>query len=69
MHGRAHKDCWGQVGVCKGRHTDIPEDMGMATRRPKGRVRVSWSVFTLAAWQSAHPEMNLQRKVDIPGHQ
>ena len=24
MHGRAHKDCWGQVGVCKGRHADIP---------------------------------------------
>ena len=26
-------------------------------------------VFTFAAWQSAHPEMNFQRKVDIPGHQ
>ena len=26
-------------------------------------------VFILATWQSAHPETNLCRKVDIPGHQ
>ena len=26
-------------------------------------------VFTLAAWQSAHPEMNFHKKVDILGHQ
>ena len=29
---------------------------------------IGW-VFTLAAWQLAHPVMNFWQKVDIPGHQ
>ena len=42
--------------------------IGESTDRGDRPGTVGW-VFTLAAWQFAHPKMNHQRKVDIPGHQ
>ena len=51
------------------RSTDMEENgsgISMANRDSPGIVGY---VFTLAAWQSAHPKMNFHRKVDIPGHQ
>ena len=46
------------------------EENGRGFSMAKGESlgTMGW-VFTLAAWQSAHPVMNFQRKVDIPGHQ
>ena len=42
--------------------------IGLSTAKGESLGTVGW-VFTLAAWQLAHPEMNSQRKVNIPGHQ
>ena len=51
------------------RSTDMEEN-GRDVSTAKGdSLGTVGCVFTLAAWQSAHPEMNLQRKVDILGHQ
>ena len=41
---------------------------GLSTAKGESPGTVRW-VFTLAAWQSAQPKMNLHRNVDIPGHQ
>ena len=49
--------------------TDMEENgIGVSTARGESLGTIGW-VFTLAAWQSAHPKMNFQRKVDIPGYQ
>ena len=49
--------------------TDIEVNgRGFSIAKGESPGTVGW-VFTLAAWQLAHPEMNLHRKVDIPGHQ
>ena len=46
------------------------EEKGRGNSTAKGdSPGVVGCVFTLAAWQLAHSEMNLHRKVDIPGHQ
>ena len=51
------------------RSTDMEEKgRGFSTAKGESPGTVGW-VFTLAAWQLAHPVVNLQRKVDIPGHQ
>ena len=51
------------------RSTEIEENgMGVSVANGDNLGTTGW-VFTLAAWQLAHPEMNLWRKVDIPGHQ
>ena len=51
------------------RSTDMEENgIGVSTAKGESPGIVGW-VFTLAAWQLAHPKMNFQRKVDIPGHQ
>ena len=49
------------------RSTDMEENgRGCSTAKGKS-LGTMGCVFTLAAWQSAHPEMNF-RKVDIPSH-
>ena len=51
------------------RSTDMEENVrGILTAKGDSLGTVG-CVFTFAAWQSAHPKMNFQRKVDIPGHQ
>ena len=51
------------------RSTEMEEKgIGVSTAKGESPGTTGW-VFTLAAWQLAHPEMNLRRKVDIPGHQ
>ena len=48
------------------RSTDMEEKgrRGLLTAKGESLGIMGW-VFTLAAWQSAHPVMNLRRKVDI----
>ena len=51
------------------RSMDMEENRrGFSTARGESLDTMGW-VFTLAAWQLAHPEMNHCRKVDIPGYQ
>ena len=58
-----------ELGSPMMRSTDMEEN-GREVSTAKGESPGTMGcVFTLAAWQSAHPEMNFQRKVDIPGHQ
>ena len=46
------------------------EEKGMGDSTARGdKLGMVGCVFTLAAWQSAHPEMNHCRNVDIPSHQ
>ena len=46
------------------------EENGRGVSTAKGdNLGTVGCVFTLAAWQLAHPEMNCHKKVDIPGHQ
>ena len=46
------------------------EEKGSGVSTAKGdSLGTVGCVFTLAAWQLVHPEVNFHRKVDIPGHQ
>ena len=63
------ESCPWELGSPVMRSTDMEEkEIGFSTAKGESLGTVGW-VFTLAAWQSAHPVMNLRRKVDIPGHQ
>ena len=51
------------------RSTDMEENGRIVSTAKGDSLGLMGCVFTLAAWQSAHPEMNFCKKVDIPGHQ
>ena len=51
------------------RSTEMEENgIGVSIAKGESPSTMGW-VFTLAAWQLAHPEVNFHRTVDIPGHQ
>ena len=60
---------WGKFLFNMIRSTEMEENgIEDSTARGVNPGPMGW-VFTLAAWQLAHPEMNFHRKVDIPGYQ
>ena len=51
------------------RSTDMEENGRVVLTAKGDSPGIMGCVFTLAAWQSAHPKMNFHKKVNIPGHQ